>query len=70
MKKEKDLPLGMLLIVISQFFLAGIDYTLNTNIKLWYSLPLVVFSSIVYWRLFTVGWAVAFEGIEIDDTEK
>jgi len=64
-----DLPLGILLMVISQFFLIGVYMLINLN--QWYTLVGVVFGSVMYWRLFQVGFRVAFLGIEAKtDVEK
>lgn len=69
MKTElvKDLPMGILLMVISQFFLLGVHYLLKT--EYWFTLMLTVFLSVLYWKFFSVGWKVAFQGIEVDVTE-
>jgi hypothetical protein len=57
-----DLPLGILLMVISQFFLIGVYQLINTN--QWYTIIGIVICSVMYWRLFQVGFRVAFLGIE------
>lgn len=57
-----DLPLGILLMVISQFFLIGVYQLINTN--QWYTIVGIVICSVMYWRLFQVGFRVAFLGIE------
>jgi hypothetical protein len=64
-----DLPLGILLMVISQFFLIGVYQLINTN--QWYTIVGIVICSVMYWRLFQVGFRVAFLGIEAKtDVEK
>ena len=66
-EKAKDLPLGILLMVISQFFVVLVHDLIKTNY--WYTLPLVLLCSIAYWKFFNVGWRIAFEGINIDVEE-
>ena len=64
-----DLPLGIFLMVISQFFLIGVYQLINTN--QWYTIVGIVICSVMYWRLFQVGFRVAFLGIEAKtDVEK
>ena len=63
----KDLPMGILLMVISQFFLVGVNYLIKT--EYWFTLISIVFLSVLYWKFFSVGWRVAFNGIEVDVTE-
>jgi hypothetical protein len=64
-----DLPLGIFLMVISQFFLIGVYQLINTN--QWYTVVGIVICSVMYWRLFQVGFRVAFLGIEAKtDVEK
>jgi hypothetical protein len=68
-EKKKDLPFGILIMVISNFFLVGVEYTL-LHPTVWFAMPLILFCSIAYWRIFNIGWEIAFEGIEIDTTKK
>ena len=62
-----DLPMGILLIVISQFFLLGVYNLIQLN--QWYSFVGIVFGSVFYWKLFNVGLRVAFFGIEVEIEE-
>jgi hypothetical protein len=59
-----DLPMGILLMVISQFFLIGVYQLMSTTY--WYTIIGVVICSVLYWRLFNVGFKVAFLGIEVE----
>jgi len=62
-----DLPMGILLMVISQFFLLGVFQFINTNS--WYTIVGTVICSVLYWRFFQTGFRVAFLGIEVDVEE-
>ena len=62
-----DLPMGILLMVISQFFLLGVFQFINTNS--WYTIVGTVICSVLYWRFFQTGFKVAFLGIEVDVEE-
>ena len=62
-----DLPMGILLMVISQFFLFGVIYLLGTSH--WYTVVGVVICSVLYWRFFQTGFRVAFLGIEVNVEE-
>ena len=64
-----DLPLGILLMVISQFFLLGVHFAIITPYA-WYTLLAAVICSVFYWRLFNVGFRVAFLGVEVDAEEQ
>jgi len=59
-----DLPMGVLLMVIAQFFLIGVYYLIGTT--QWYTLIAVVLCSVAYWKLFNIGVRVAFFGIEVE----
>lgn len=61
----KDLPLGILLMVISQFFLVAVFYVIQPIA--WYLFPVVVFCSYAYMILLGLGYKVAFEGIKVHD---
>jgi hypothetical protein len=63
-----DLPMGILLMVISQFFLFGVITLINTN--QWYTVVGTVVCSVIYWRFFQTGFRVAFLGIEVDVEEQ
>jgi len=63
-----DLPMGILLMVISQFCLVGVYYLIGTN--QWYTLIGTVICSVLYWRLFQTGFRVAFLGIEVHVEEQ
>ena len=62
-----DLPMGILLMVISQFFLLGVFQFINTNS--WYTIVGTVICSVLYWRFFRAGFRIAFLGIEVDVEE-
>lgn len=62
-----DLPMGVLLMVISQFFLVGVIYLIGTS--QWYTVISVIVCSVLYWRLFNLGIRVAFLGVEVDVEE-
>ena len=62
-----DLPMGILLMVISQFFLIGVFQLINTN--QWYTIIGIVLCSVFYWRLFNLGFRVAFLGVEVNVEE-
>ena len=68
-KIVKDLPVGILIMVISNFSLLAVEYIIQLP-KTWFSIPLAVVCSVMYWNLFQFGWKIAFGGLEIDDTEK
>jgi hypothetical protein len=63
-----DLPMGVLLMVISQFFLVGVHFAI-VNPYTWYTLIIAVICSVFYWKLFNTGFRVAFLGIEVDVEE-
>jgi hypothetical protein len=60
-----DLPMGILLMVISQFFLVGVHFAIISPYT-WYTLLIAVICSVMYWKIFNVGFKVAFLGIEVD----
>jgi hypothetical protein len=62
-----DLAMGILLMVISQFFLIGVFQLINTD--QWYTIVGVVLCSVFYWRFFSLGFRVAFLGVEINVEE-
>jgi hypothetical protein len=68
-EKIKDLPMGILIMVVSNFFLLGNHYVIM-NPNVWFAMPLIIFCSISYWKIFNIGWEIAFEGVEVDTTEK
>lgn len=47
-----DLAMGILLMVISQFFLIGVFQLINTD--QWYTIVGVVLCSVFYWRFFSL----------------
>lgn len=65
---HKDLTLGVLLIVLSQFFLVAVFYVVQPIA--WYLFPVVVFCSYAYMLFMGVGYKIAFEGVKIDDNVK
>lgn len=65
---HKDLTLGVLLMVLSQFFLVAVFYVVQPIA--WYLFPIVVFCSYAYMILLGVGYKIAFEGVKIDDNVK
>lgn len=62
---HKDLTLGVLLMVISQFFLVAVYYVVQPIA--WYLFPIVIFCSYAYMIILSVGYKIAFEGVKIDD---
>jgi hypothetical protein len=64
MKIVKDLPFGILLVVISLFFLYAVNLYITP--KVWYDLPVVVALVTIYLKLCNIGCRLAFVGIEID----
>jgi hypothetical protein len=62
-----DIPLGILLMVISQFFLVVVYKFMNH--QEWYNFVLVVLGSVFYWKFFQTGFRVAFLGVEVDVEE-
>jgi hypothetical protein len=61
---KKDFTLGMLVMVISQFFLVAAFYAVQPIA--WYLFPIVVFCSHFYMILLGVGYRIAFEGVKVD----
>ena len=61
---RKDFTFGMLLMVISQFFLVAVFYVVQPIA--WYLFPVVVFCSYAYMVLLGIGYKIAFEGVKID----
>lgn len=65
MKEEKlirDFPMGVLVMVIAQFPLAGMYYLVGPQ-PFWL-VPLLVLLSVVYYVLFNVGWRIAVVGVK------
>lgn len=61
---KKDFTLGVLLMVISQFFLFAAYYVVAPIA--WYVFPVVIFCSYAYMILLGLGYKIAFEGVKID----
>ncbi len=62
---HKDLALGILIVVLSQFVLIGVSYFISR--EYWWTVPLVVFGSVFYWNMANVGFTLAFKGIKVHD---
>jgi hypothetical protein len=64
MKIIKDLPLGVLIMVLSFFILYWVNNLIGP--KNWYELPIIIMLSIFYFKLNDFGYQLAFKGIEVD----
>jgi hypothetical protein len=68
MIKVKDLPLGILMIVISFFpFFLGHWLANTPDALVWFGIVSCVLSSNI---IFNVGWKIAFQGVDIPDDQK
>jgi len=69
MQKVKDVPLGILFIVVS-FFPLGVSYWLANwpDFLTWVG---ILLGFIIYNAIFNLGWKIAFEGVNVDvDNDK
>jgi hypothetical protein len=60
----KDRTLGVLLIVISMFPYKFADYLISP--KDWWITSVVFVCMIVFYGIFSVGWKLIFQGVQVD----
>lgn len=70
MKIKRDIPLGIVFVLLSIFFISPIMGFLDPAFKTWWILPLIVILCSVYNRLVSYGLELIIGVVEQDDSEK